>query len=489
MFVPDRLAEYVRDDHFRGLSVSNQRRIVTMLWAWAMPRYKHKYSTELASFHSDWLQRLWGNLRTTRSVLEARYFRVVPGSNVEHFTNGYKPYRLLAEALVDFLLDDQPCALRDAKGRAQERPRGPFRSRVVTALDTDGKSKEFHKHSVWSGYRCADAVPVDTEALLRFCAQTSGLRQQIAALWLRKLALLHQGVIPVSYQQVSTGRVFDVHWYLQCTPREVLSAALDGLWDYDLANAHYSIAYQWAQRLGLRACAIGEYLDHKREVRLTLSRDCRIAIDDIKECLIGILYGAILHTDPRYSSIADLVGRAPAQRFKDHPFVKALADDVRRIRKPIVESLPKHAGRIGNAAGVYVQPSTIGKALCHALQGVEVQALQAVVKAHGSDIVLLMHDGWVSRVQLDLRALERTIEDATGFALKVDRTQHPKHQPKDEPSGASNPTSLKAFLMAQFSDPPKPTRGIQLAGSPQWALPPSIIGQRMPKRKPPQGVL
>ncbi|NDC10584.1 MAG: hypothetical protein EBZ75_14840, partial [Oxalobacteraceae bacterium] len=246
-------------------------------------------------------------------------------------------------------------------GRAQERPRGPFRSRVVTALVRDGKPEKFLKHTVWSGYRCADAVPVDTEALLRFCAQTSDLRQQIAALWLRKLALLHQGVIPVSYQQVSTGRVFDVHWYLQCTPREVLSAALDGLWDYDLANAHYSIAYQWAQRLGLRACAIGEYLDHKREVRLTLSRDCRIAIDDIKECLIGILYGAILHTDPRYSSIADLVGHAPAQRFKDHPFVKALADDVRRIRKPIVESLPKHAGRIGNAAGVMYNHQRLGK--------------------------------------------------------------------------------------------------------------------------------
>ena len=489
MFVPDRLAEYVRDEHFRGLSVSNQRRIVTMLWAWAMPRYKHKYSTELASFHNRWLQGLWGNLRTTRSVLEARYFRVVPGSNVEHYTNGYKPYRLLAEALIDFLLNDQPCTLRDPRGRAQERPRGPFRSRAVTELDTDGKPEKFLKHTVWSGYRCAAAVPVDTEALLRFCAQTSDLRQQIAALWLRKLALLHQGVIPVSYQQVSTGRVFDVHWYLQCTPREVLSAALDGLWDYDLENAHYSIAYQWAQRLGLSAGAISEYLDNKSGIRLKLSRECGISIDAIKECLIGILYGAILHTDPRYSSIADLVGSDAAKRFKDHPFVKGLADDVRRIRKPIVESLPKHAGRIGNAAGVYVRELSMGKALCHALQGVEVKALQAVVKAHGPDIVLLMHDGWISRVQLDPRALESTIEDATGFALKVDQSQHPKHRPKDEPSGASNPTSLKAFLMAQFSEPPKPTRGIQLAGSPQWALPPSIIGQPMPKRKPNGGVL
>jgi len=166
-----------------------------------------------------------------------------------------------------------------------------------------------------------------------------------------------------------------------------------------------------------------------------------------------------------------------------------LAADVRRIRQPIVESLPKHAGRIGNAAGVYVREPSMGKALCHALQGVEVKALQAVVKAHGPDIVLLMHDGWVSRVQLDPRALESTIEDATGFELKVDQMQHPKHRPKDEPSGASNPTSLKSFLMARFGEPPKPTRGIQLAGSPQWALPPSVKGQRMPKRKPPQGVL
>jgi hypothetical protein len=216
---------------------------------------------------------------------------------------------------------------------------------------------------------------------------------------------------------------------------------------------------------------------------------CGTTILKTPTTVIGILYGAILHTDPRYSSIADLVGPDAAKRFKDHPFVKALAADVRRIRPPIVESLPKHAGRIGNAAGVYVREPSMGKALCHALQGVEVQALQAVVKAHGPDLVLLMHDGWVSRIPLDPRALESTIEDATGFELKVEQMQHPKHRPKDEPSGATDAASLKTLLMARFSEPPKPTRGIQLAGSPQWALPVSIIGQRMPKRKPPQGVL
>jgi len=102
---------------------------------------------------------------------------------------------------------------------------------------------------------CSPSVPINVAALERFCTQTNDLRHQISALWLRKLALMQDplGAIPVSYEQVSTGRVFDVHWHLQCTPREVLSAALDGRWDYDIENAHYSIAYQWAKRLGIEA--------------------------------------------------------------------------------------------------------------------------------------------------------------------------------------------------------------------------------------------
>jgi hypothetical protein len=48
-------------------------------------------------------------------------------------------------------------------------------------------------------------------------------------------------------------------------------------------------------------------------------------------------------------------------------------------------------------------------------------------------------------VQLDPGAIELTIEDATGFTLTVDQRQHPKHQPKHEPSGVSNATSQKLF--------------------------------------------
>jgi len=113
MFVADRLSEYIADSGFRGFSASNQQRIVTMLWAWSMPRHQHMYNTKAASLHSSWLQKLWGNLETMRKVLANKYFDVIVGSNVNRYTHAYTPYKFLAEGLIDFLLDDKPSALRD----------------------------------------------------------------------------------------------------------------------------------------------------------------------------------------------------------------------------------------------------------------------------------------------------------------------------------------------------------------------------------------
>jgi hypothetical protein len=162
---------------------------------------------------------------------------------------------------------------------------------------------------------------------------------------------------------------------------------------------------------------------------------------------------------------------------------QALAEGIKRIRKPIVASMPKHAGKIGNAAGLCVTPQSQSKSLCHALQGVEVCALQAVVRAYGAEIVLLMHNGWVSTVPLDCEDLEHRITNATGFELKVETTKLPKYRPWGEPMGSSL-GDVKAHLLRQFKDPMGVVKGRKLYQSPQWALPANVKGQRMPKRKP-----
>ena len=480
IYIPERLPQYIARSYepFAALKPSYQFCIAAMLWSWAMPRYQHCYNPIYASFHSEWLLRLWRNLSTMRKVLGDAYFRVLTGSNYEHYTHAYIPRQALGSALVDYLLDEKPDVLRDRDGRKLARPRGCFRSRAGS------DSAASPKHSVWQGMKCSLVLPINMDALQKFCRQTDNLRHIIAALYLIRLARIWGNELPITYEQKSTGRVFEVFSHIQCFPREVLSAALTGSWDYDIANAHFSILGQWAKRLGYSTDSIDYYLREKTLVRQTLSKDCRAPIAHIKESLIGILYGGILHTDPRFSSIASLLGQESARVFKDHPIVRGIKNDVAKVKKAIINDLPRHAGNIGNSLGVYapLNPNS-PSALCHALQGVEAQALKAVVKSYREKIILTMHDGWVSSVHLPPQDLAELVSRATGFDLQVESTQMPKHRPEGLPFGAAADVTLRDWIIQQFPRPFGKPKGWGLLGSPQWSVPAGIKGTRMPKRK------
>jgi len=77
-----------------------------------------------------------------------------------------------------------------------------------------------------------------------------------------------------------------------------LSAALDGHWDYDLSNAHFSILSAWAKRLGKNTPVVDDYLRNKKAFRTEIAALCDSPIDLIKECLIALLYGAPLSSNP-----------------------------------------------------------------------------------------------------------------------------------------------------------------------------------------------
>ena len=216
---------------------------------------------------------------------------------------------------------------------------------------------------------------------------------QLHALRLLRLSrnTLCAGSIPVQYRQVSTGRLVEGLFYLQSTPREVLSAALTGFWDYDIKNAHFGIFSQWAKKLGKRTPAVDEYSRNKAEIRCGLAQHCGAPPEDIKECLIALLYGATLHPDPEQAKIAQVLGEDAHALFKSHPFVTRLRAEIKRVGGAIVNDLPKHSGRYGNALGIYVRkPEKNGTAalLCHGLRGVEGKILKCVIERFGQDILL-----------------------------------------------------------------------------------------------------
>jgi hypothetical protein len=182
-------------------------------------------------------------------------------------------------------------------------------------------------------------------------------------------------------------------------------------------------------------------------------------LDDIKQSLISLMYGAPLNANPKFASIPRRLGVAEAKLFISHPFVRSLKKEISSIGKYIVDDTYTSRGCYVNAIGIEPSKSK-GKTsmfalLSHALQGVEALALKTVVTEHPQDILLCMHDGWVSRTQLDCNQLQDSIFRATGFDLGIEEVQLPKYMPTEGaepawPFADSTPTNGGIILSASF---------------------------------------
>jgi hypothetical protein len=314
-------------------------------------------------------------------------------------------------------------------------------------------------------------VPINQKALFEFSCKTADARQRMSALRLLKLSrnTMCPGQIPVLYEQKSTGRLTEVLFGIQSNEREVISAALHGMWDYDLQNAHFSIFSEWAKKLGHATPVVDQYVRHKAEIRIELRDHCQSNLDDIKQSLISLMYGAPLNANPKFASIPKRLGVAEAKLFISHPFVRSLKKEISSVGKYIVDDTYTNRGCYVNAMGI--EPAHITRAtakfnlLSHALQGVEALALKTVVTKHQQDILLCMHDGWVSRTKLDCKQLQDSIFRATGFDLGIEEVKLPKYQP---PEGAEPAWP--------FADSTPTNGGIILSTSSEWNTKDGVSG-------------
>ena len=434
---------------FLALSPRHQQIIAQMLWDCTSSRYRHFDGG--AALSVEYMDELWGNRRIRNRVVRD-FFSADQGGNINHKSSSYWPYEDIGSVLIEYLEDRKVVDLL-ADGKKMSLPRSVILSRADSG-----------KHSAWKGVAPSRVMPVSEEALTGFYQESTDGRERLSALRLLRLSRnsLCPGSIPVLYQQKSTGRLTEVLYALQNTEREVLSAALTGFWDYDLQNAHFSILSSLAKKLGRATPVVDEYLRNKKQIRSDLAKHCDVEVDKIKECLIAILYGATLSANPDYARIPGVLGIPATKLFIAHSFVRDLRKEVQTIAQPIVDSLPRHRGHIGNAMGVFVahpdKPNPLMRYLCHALQGVEALALRTVVEHCGDQILLCMHDGWVARNRLNCQYLETLIERQTGFCLGIEEQQLPKYFPKTDcvPSWS---------FMSRYSGP---TGNLVLSTAPQW---------------------
>lgn len=227
-----------------------------------------------------------------------------------------------------------------------------------------------------------------------------------------------RGFIAHRYAEGRTGRLYARGISLQTAPRIIRKAALHGLYDYDIENCHYSIFYQLAARYNFECEAIKHYLGHKNEIRKAIAESVGITIEQAKMCLLALMFGARL-SEWDNNAIPNAIGNKAKALFSNAHF-KAIAEDVISGRKEILARWEKRRTTLLNDMGKAVglkEPANVR--LAHIIQGIEAKALRASIRLYSDDVVLLMHDGFVSKRALDVQLIEKAIYDDTGMRLEV----------------------------------------------------------------------
>ncbi|MDI4633478.1 hypothetical protein J7U46_10495 [Pelomonas sp. V22] len=487
MYFPARLVEHIRNriPEFSELPLEHQHRIAMMLWNWSSGSRRHCQYNDFMPFTKDQSRKLWGSDASMRRVLGHRYFVVVPGDNLVGWASGFKPAPALKQALDDCLDDRNPDDLHRPDGRVLRSPPRAIRSRDAN-----------NNNAKWAGATCANLVRVNRSELERMANCASEEKHRRAARHLLKLSYNHvaDGFVPVSYEQKSSGRLYMIIGGVQTIHRDARNAALVGYWDYDIENCHFSILRQMAAAVGVPSPTIDTYLANKRAIRAGLMAITNAPKDDVKEALIALLYGARLSHSTK-TALGKLFKPSALGSFLADPFVKALAAEIRAVRKAVLATQSVRRGKVINAMGLEIDPAEAdeGQVLCHLLQGIEAKALRAVLRQYGRHVLLAMHDGWVSCIELDSREIESLISKVTGYRLELDakRIAAPEIEYGNETVQFETPgehkffntnqqlTGIDAGLDATSSvRAPSHRSGLHLSVRPQWNCPPGVTGTR-----------
>lgn len=307
---------------------------------------------------------------------------------------------------------------------------------VLAAKDTDGNTAK-----AWRNTKLVKSVPVNLPVMydmqrklseMLTCPNEDMFAQADADYIETRLESIGQlivlantdvagrGYVAHRYMEQSTGRIGGQGISLQNAPRIVRKAALHGMFDYDIENCQYAIFSHLARQYGFPCFAIDHYLANKSKTREGLALRIGISIGDVKTVLLALMFGSPL--SPREeNAIPQAIGRDKALLLYEDAEFAAIANDIKAGRKMILAKWPDRTLRtLKNAMGKTISiKAGAPKKLAHLLQGIEADALRAVLRAFGGAIVLPVHDGFVSLEKLDVKLVEQVIFDATGINLKV----------------------------------------------------------------------
>jgi hypothetical protein len=429
---------------FAALALPDQLQAARMIWEDGSKARAHHAVPGATSYSYKDLAERFGRKRFNTINQTARMFDVGRSWSVRRGET--RPfgltsvYRQIKAQHLRSVVEERPVSrFVDMQGR-----RVQSRLAAISSKRRNGATT-----TLWAGVTIRPTIPVNTDNLAQLyhlCSDRLRLKSASlpAALGTRGhdaalgklirtneaaailLALAHiegreTGSIPVYYTESTSGRLYASGHNLQNCPRVVRYAALDGAWDIDLDNAHFTLLVELAERTGFTCSAVRHYLQNKVAVRQELASRLSSDIDSIKACLLALIYDAP-RSSSRFAAFGRYLGKNKADHLLSLPLFQALAKEVRRAGQHVLATWPSRNSSLVNSSGCGIPLAAPRKQrLAHLLQGAEALVLKtAVVYLEGQypgNVQLLQHDGLTVRQPINLDALNAHVQEVT--ALKV----------------------------------------------------------------------
>jgi len=420
----------------KSLPFEHQFELARMVWGASIKGRFHKHFDDALSFHYADLDEAFGRGGFSRINDQFQFFDVSTNWSVQDgWTRGYRFSAKLEEFFGSY---QRAClavtTLLRADGTACRTP-----YRAIGSKDLRGSNA-----TRWPSCPHLNQVPVSIGALEELRSELLELLEHSVAperdhyksrlnRWLAVTAFVlrmslstsaGRGYMAHRYIEAESGRLYAQGLSLQNAPRLVKTAALDGTWEYDFSNCHYTIFEQMCRRQGYNCIAISDYLNAKNSVREAIAEKARISIAQAKECLIAIMYGAST-TLWHKNAIPMAIGVDAAKRLFSVPIFRALRQEIKGGAKAVLSSWPRQQnGRLCNEVGKAIVPSAGQmQKMAHLIQGVEARALKCALELFPEEILLLQHDGFAARSRLDTKAVSERVSEVTGYQLLLEEVR------------------------------------------------------------------
>jgi hypothetical protein len=219
---------------------------------------------------------------------------------------------------------------------------------------------------------------------------------------------------------------------LQGSIREVRRAAFRGAFDVDIDCCHVALIASLCDQLNFPTPIMDEYASDKGAFRQKLAAESGVSMRQVKKLLTSLTYGAKLSISPGgdQRAIETALGVPAMKRIKANQTVCAFAMEVRAAKKIILNDFRfnrnkrKGSNCIVNDAQrlLHIEGASAGTQLSHIVQGAEANILRASMQMVPR-IVLLVHDGFIAKDEVDLPSLQEHVAQITGHRVTFTQVQ------------------------------------------------------------------